>query len=262
MAMLIDPALRSSLGQALGLAGRTVVVTGANSGIGQAVALGLAELGVNVLGLARREEGLAAVAEQAAQAGTSFAYAVADVTDEASVEAAMDRAVETFGGLHGVVANAGIAVVQPALEVSADDFRSVVDTNLNGVFLTARSGAKRMTGGGSIVLTSSSFARRGFPDWSSYNASKAAVSMLAETLAVEWAPRGVRVNAIGPTATLTPVNAALFADPDFTASVVAGIPAGRILDARELILPTAFLLSPVNGMILGQTLMVDGGQTL
>lgn len=259
MTTLIDPALRSTLGQALGLTGRTIVVTGANSGIGQALALGLVELGANVLGVARRAEGLAAVAEQA---GPSFAYATADVTDEAAVEAAMDRAVETFGGLHGVVANAGIAVVQPALDVSADDFRSVVDTNINGVFITARSGARRMTEGGSIVLTSSSFARRGFPDWSSYNASKAAVSMLAETLAVEWASRGVRVNAIGPTATLTPVNEALFADPDFTASVVAGIPAGRILDARELILPTAFLLSPLNEMVLGQTLMVDGGQTL
>ncbi|KOX10632.1 SDR family NAD(P)-dependent oxidoreductase [Micromonospora profundi] len=259
MTTLIDPALRSTLGQALGLTGRTIVVTGANSGIGQALALGLVELGANVLGVARRAEGLAAVAEQA---GPSFAYAIADVTDEAAVEAAMDRAVETFGGLHGVVANAGIAVVQPALDVSADDFRSVVDTNINGVFITARSGARRMTEGGSIVLTSSSFARRGFPDWSSYNASKAAVSMLAETLAVEWASRGVRVNAIGPTATLTPVNEALFADPGFTASVVAGIPAGRILDARELILPTAFLLSPLNEMVLGQTLMVDGGQTL
>ncbi|MET7879994.1 SDR family oxidoreductase [Micromonospora profundi] len=259
MSTLIDPALRSPLGQALGLTGRTIVVTGANSGIGQALALGLVELGANVLGVARRAEGLAAVAEQA---GPSFAYAIADVTDEAAVEAAMDRAVETFGGLHGVVANAGIAVVQPALDVSADDFRSVVDTNINGVFITARSGARRMTEGGSIVLTSSSFARRGFPDWSSYNASKAAVSMLAETLAVEWASRGVRVNAIGPTATLTPVNEALFADPDFTASVVAGIPAGRILDARELVLPTAFLLSPLNEMVLGQTLMVDGGQTL
>ncbi|MET8370342.1 SDR family NAD(P)-dependent oxidoreductase [Micromonospora profundi] len=259
MTALIDPALRSTLGQALGLTGRTIVVTGANSGIGQALALGLVELGANVLGVARRAEGLAAVAEQA---GPSFAYAIADVTDEAAVEAAMDRAVETFGGLHGVVANAGIAVVQPALDVSADDFRSVVDTNINGVFITARSGARRMTEGGSIVLTSSSFARRGFPDWSSYNASKAAVSMLAETLAVEWASRGVRVNAIGPTATLTPVNEALFADPGFTASVVAGIPAGRILDARELILPTAFLLSPLNEMVLGQTLMVDGGQTL
>lgn len=262
MAKFIDPALRSVVGQALGLAGRTIVVTGANSGIGRAVALGLAEFGANVFGLARREEGLAAVAAEAKEAGVSFAYATADVTDEESVEAAMDRAVATFGGLYGVFANAGIAVVQPALEVSAADFRSVVDTNLNGAFLTARSGAKRMTDGGAVVFTSSSFARRGFADWSSYNATKAAVSMLAETLAVEWAPRRIRVNALGPTATLTPVNEALFADPDFTAAVVAGIPAGRILEAQELVLPTAFLLSPLNEMLLGQTLMVDGGQTL
>lgn len=262
MATLIDPDLRATLGKTLGLAGRTIVVTGANSGIGEAVALGLAELGANVFGIARREERLARVAEQAKQAGTSFAYAAADVTDEDSVEAAMDRAVQTFGGLHGVVANAGIAVVKPALEVTVEEFRSVVDTNLNGAFITARSAARRMTDGGAVVFTSSSFARRGFADWSSYNASKAAVSMLAETLAVEWAPRGIRVNALGPTATLTPVNQDLFADPEFTKAVVAGIPAGRILEAKELVLPTAFLLSPLNEMLLGQTLMVDGGQTL
>ena len=86
--------------------------------------------------------------------------------------------------------------------------------------------------------------------------------MLAETLACEWAKDGIRVNAIAPTATLTAVNAALFDDEAFSAGVVAGIPAGRILQATELLLPIAFLLSPHNQMLIGQTLFVDGGQAL
>jgi NAD(P)-dependent dehydrogenase (short-subunit alcohol dehydrogenase family) len=262
MPSIPDAAALAQLGSALDLAGRTVVVTGATSGIGEAVALGLAGMNVNVLALGRRKAELDRVAAAAAADGLTLRAAVADVTDEESLDAVMDQAVSTFGALFGVVANAGIAVVQPALEVSASDFRSVVDTNLTGAFLTVRSAARKMSGGGAVVITSSSFARRGFNDWSSYNASKAGVSMLAQTLATEWIGRGIRVNAVAPTATLTAVNQALFADEAFTAGVLAGIPARRILQAPELVLPFAFLLSPRNEMLIGQTLYVDGGQAL
>jgi len=252
----------AQLGSALDLAGRTVVVTGATSGIGEAVALGLAGMHVNVLGLGRRKSELDRVAAAAAERGLTLQTAVADVTDEESLDAAMDQAVSAFGRLFGVVANAGIAVVQPATEVSASDFRAVVDTNLTGAFLTARSAAKKMAGGGAVVFTSSSFARRGFTGWSSYNASKAAVAMLVETLSQEWIGAGIRVNAVAPCATLTAVNAALFADESFTAGVLATLPVGRIMQAPELVLPFAFLLSPRNVMLMGQTLFVDGGQSL
>jgi NAD(P)-dependent dehydrogenase (short-subunit alcohol dehydrogenase family) len=262
MPSALDSDALAQLGTALDLAGRTVVVTGASSGIGEAVALGLARMNVNVLGLGRRKAELDRVAAAAAADGLPLQTAVADVTDEESLDAAMEQAVTAFGSLFGVVANAGIAVVQPALDVSASDFRAVLDTNLTGAFLTARSAARKMTDGGSVVFTSSSFARRGFNDWSSYNASKAGVSMLTQTLATEWVARGIRVNAVAPTATLTAVNAALFADESFTDGVLAGIPARRILQAPELVLPYAFLLSPRNEMLIGQTLYVDGGQAL
>jgi gluconate 5-dehydrogenase len=259
---LVPPTLGDpdQLGSALGLTGRTAVVTGASSGIGEAVALGLAGLGMTVVAVGRNPETLAAVEARATEGGASLTTAVADVTDEAQVESVMRETVERFGRLDAVVANAGIAAVGPALDMPAADFRAVLDTNVTGVFLTARAGARHMDGGGAIVLTGSNFGRRGLADWAPYNASKAAVAMLTETLAAEWIARGIRVNSIAPGATLTPFNAALFADEAFTAAVVSGIPAGRILGVDELVFPVAFLLSPHNPMLMGQTLILDGGQ--
>lgn len=252
----------SALGSALGLTGRSVVVTGASSGIGADVSLGLARAGMKVLGVGRRTEPLEQLAKAAAAEGLTLATQSADVADEAQVEAVMEKAVAEFGGIDAVVANAGIAHVAPALDHPADAFRNVLDTNVLGAFLTARCAARRMKAGGSVVFTSSSFAKRGFTDWVAYNASKAAIGNMVETLAREWAPQGIRVNAMAPAATVTDVNRELFENPDFAAGVIATIPGGRIMQTEEFVLPVAFLLSPHNELLLGTTLFVDGGQSL
>lgn len=259
---LVSDSELPSLGTILDLSGKSVLITGAGSGIGRSLALGLARMGMNVAAVGRRGELLAELETEANAADLAIIGVVADVTDGSQIEAAVATTVERFGALHCAVANAGIAAVEPAIDMAEETFRSVMDTNVVGVFNTARAAARAMSDGGSMVLTSSSFAKRGFDLWAPYNASKAAVSMLTETLASEWAGTGIRVNAIGPTATLTDVNAALFDDPEFANGVIAGIPAGRILTPAELLLPTAFLLSPRNAMLLGQTLHVDGGQSL
>lgn len=262
MPSLVPPESQAALGGALGLTGRTCLVTGATSGIGHAVAFGLAELGMQVVAVGRDDAVLEQLAEQARERGLSLVGSHAEVTDEEQIIASVELAVREFGGLHGVFANAGVAAVGPAMEMPAEAFAGVVSTNLTGTFLTARAGARAMTDGGAVVLTSSSFARRGFVEWAPYNASKAGVAMLAETLAGEWASRGITVHALAPTATLTNVNRALFEDDDFRASVLAGIPVGRLLTPEELVLPVAFLLSPRNQMMTGHTLYVDGGQSL
>jgi len=251
-----------ALGAALGLTGRSVIVTGASSGIGAAVALGLARAGMKVTGVGRRAEPLEQIAKTATAEGLSFLARSADVTDEAQVEAVTEAAADRFGGIDAVVANAGISHVAPALDHPADAFRDVLDTNVTGAFLTARCAARRMGRGGAVVFTSSSFAKRGFTDWVAYNASKAAIGNMVETLAKEWAPQGIRVNAMAPAATVTDVNRTLFENEEFAAGVVATIPGGRIMETEEFVLPVAFLLSPHNELLLGTTLFVDGGQSL
>ncbi|MER7276957.1 SDR family oxidoreductase [Dactylosporangium sp. NPDC000244] len=255
----LDPAQSPALGAALGLAGETVLVTGATRGIGAALATGLARLGMHVVAVGRDKERLDALA---GAEGLSIHPVEAEVTDEAAMAAAFDTAVSVTGRLLGAVANAGIAFVQPSIAFSAEDFRKTLDVNVVGVFLTTRLAAERLPEGGSVVLTSSTFSASAFEQWAAYSASKSAVSMLARSLGAEWAPRGVRVNAVGPTATLTDQNRDYLGVPENSAGIVARIPAGRLLEPEELVLPFAFLLSPKNQMITGQTLFVDGGWTL
>ena len=157
-------------------------------------------MGLNIVGIGRRSAELDRVGAALARGGFRFLGVAADVTDEPQLDRAMTRATEVFGSIEGVVANAGIAVAKPAMDITAEEFWSVVDSNITGAFLTARAAARRMTGGGAVVFTSSSFARRGPAEWSAHNASKAAVSMLAETLAREWVSRRIRVNVLAPTA--------------------------------------------------------------
>lgn len=244
--------------------GPVVAITGASKGIGRSLAVGLAKKGARVgifsRDVARMED---VRAEVEAVGGKAIAVRT-DVTDEASVEAALDALTDAFGPVSGAIANAGITEVGPAERMDAAAFRRVLDTNLTGVFITATAAGRRMlgNGGGSIVLIGSTFATSAVIDWAAYSASKAGVLQLGRVLALEWATRRVQVNMICPTAALTDQNRELFEDEAFKAAIVSRIPMGRLLEPEELVGPVAFLLGDEGSMITGQALYVDGGWTL
>jgi len=241
----------------------SVLVTGASRGIGRGVAEGLAAAGAKVTLAARTQDALREVADGIAASGGTAEVAVADLTGPEAAQAAVAQAVDRFGALDGAFVNAGVSVDVPAFEISEADWRRVLDVNLSGAFFTAQAAGRAMRGrGGSIVFTSSTFAHVAFPLRSAYAVSKAGVAHLARQLALEWGPERIRVNAIGPTATLTDLNRERLSQPAIRDALVANIPLGRLLEPEDLIGAVAFLLGRESAMVTGQSLLVDGGFTI
>jgi meso-butanediol dehydrogenase/(S,S)-butanediol dehydrogenase/diacetyl reductase len=184
-----------------------------------------------------------------------------DVADRAQVDRAFARVDELLGGVDVLVANAGISVRRPFLEIREEDWRRVLDVNLTGVFHCAQEAARRMTaaGGGVILMTASTNGLTGHRLYADYNASKAGVILLARTMALELAP-AVRVNAVCPGYVLTPMQQAEYT-PEMLAEVDAGIPLGRHARPDEIAALYAFLASDESAYVTGATIAIDGGET-
>jgi NAD(P)-dependent dehydrogenase (short-subunit alcohol dehydrogenase family) len=241
------------------LDGRGALVTGAGRGLGRACALALSGLGAHVTLMARSRDELEAVA--AACPGPATVVA-GDVTDAAAVERAV-AAADAGGALAVSVHCAGINRPGPTLELDQADFDAVIDVNVRATFLVARAAGARMVarGHGSIVHLSSQMGSVGYPGRAAYCASKHAVDGLTKALAVEWAPHGVRVNAVAPTFVRTPLTAPMLADPAFREDVERRIPAGRVGEVEEVVGAVAFLASDQSTLVNGHVLAVDGGWT-
>ena len=239
--------------------GRVVVVTGAARGLGAEIVRAFARAGARVAALDRDADALARAAAESPEAAAALRLAV-DVTDHDAVDRALDRVVEALGALHVLVANAGIGIRGPALDVPPADFERVVDVNLNGLFFCDRLAARRMQAGGAIVNLASVMGLSGgiFPN-AAYQVSKGAVVNLTRALALEWASRGLRVNAVAPNYVDTPLTEAIFSDPAKLAQVLAHTPMGRLPSPDDVAQAVLFLASDAAASITGHVLAVDGG---
>jgi glucose 1-dehydrogenase len=256
-----------------GLQGKNVLVTGGSSGIGQAIAVRFAEYGANVAinylstpdEAEGTEEQVHACVAKVQREGVQDVLVGGDVSNEEDVVRMAGEAAEQLGGLDVLVNNAGIQISRPSHELSSADFDKVIAVNLRGSFLCAREAIKHFTEdekAGSIVNVSSVHQLIPKPNYLGYSTSKGGMQNLTRTLALEYADRGIRVNGVGPGATVTPINRAWIDDPEKRQQVEEHIPMKRAGDADEMAGVTCFLASDDAGYITGQTIFVDGGLTL
>jgi NAD(P)-dependent dehydrogenase (short-subunit alcohol dehydrogenase family) len=238
------------------LSGRRILVTGASSGIGRAIALRCLAAGASVLATGRRAAALAELAG-------AEAYAC-DLREPGAAEACVARAVERLGGLDGAVHAAGTVLrTQDPRSTSDDEIDEVLLTNLVVPQRVARAALGALGEGGSLVLISSQLSRIGAPGYASYCAAKGGVESLVRSLAVEVGPDGIRVNAVAPGLVRTPM--AYVGRDDFDAlepALAERHPLRRIGEADDIAGPAAFLLSDAAAWITGQTIVVDGGFTV
>lgn len=260
-----------------GLKDKVAVVTGGSSGIGQAIAIRLGEEGVDVaINYVGRPEGAEETREaieqgvdicmkQMAASGTRPILVAADVSDEAEVAAMFERVLAEYGHIDYLINNAGIQIAQDTDKLSVADFDRVLAVNLRGSFLCAQHAIRQFLDagtGGAIVNVSSVHQVIPKPRFVGYSVSKGGMQNLTHTLALEFAARGIRVNGLGPGATVTPINRSWIDDPVKRAAVESHIPMRRAGEAAEMAAAAAFLCSDEAAYITGQTLFVDGGLTL
>lgn len=244
------------------LTGRRALVTGGGRGLGLAIACALAEAGATVAVAGRHREFLESAVETIGRRRAGAIAVVADVSDETSAAGAVGEAADRLGGLDVLVNNAGVAVRGAPEELPASELDAIFATNMKGPYVTSRAALPWLSGAGAVVNLASVAAVVPDTELVAYSASKAALVQLTRALAAAWGPRGVRVNAVAPGYTDSPLNAHRKADARAAHAVVGGTPLGRWGTPADVAQAVVFLASDAAAFVTGQLLVVDGGFSL
>lgn len=247
------------------LDGKTAVVTGAGRGIGRALAIGLAEAGADVALLSRTEEDLKGTALAIEGLGRQALVLPTDVTDREQVHMAITNVKSKWGKIDILVNNAGMNIRSRALEVTDDEWQTIMDTNLKSAFMMSQEAGKVMKeqeSGGKIINIASVAGQVALRTGVVYASTKAALMQMTKVLAMEWGQYGINVNAIGPWYFKTPLTEKLLSDEAYVNDILSVTPLKRIGELPELVGPAVFLSSDAGNYVTGQTLFVDGGMTI
>lgn len=242
------------------LDGKKALVTGAARGLGKAIADDLAESGATVYGTSRDAASARKISERYGTPALPL-----DVTQTNDLPRFAETLMQDSGGIDLLVNNAGVNVPKPALELTAEDWDTVFDTNLKGSFFLTTAIAQHWINRGTpgaIVNVASQAGIVGIEERAAYGTSKAGLIHLTKILALEWAPAGIRVNAVAPTFVRTELTASTLSRPEWAAELLSRIPLGRFGEPEDIAGAVAFLLSDAASMITGHTLAIDGGYTI
>jgi NAD(P)-dependent dehydrogenase (short-subunit alcohol dehydrogenase family) len=241
---------------------RTAIVTGASSGIGVATAGALAEAGANLMLVGRSDERLRQTVEAVRATGRGCDHVRADLTDDDAFDRIVTGTLERFGSIDCLVHNAGIFEFRPFIDTPVEVLDEQYRTNVRAPYALTRAAVPHMAPGSTIIFVTSNATNGNFENMAAYAASKGGEESLSRALALELAPRGIRVNAVAPGITRTPMTSRIDDDPELEDALVRLTPLGRLGQPEDIAAAVVFLSSPASSYALGAVLTVDGGWTI